>query len=139
MPRKNWFIDLETKAQMNTNAIVIIEEIMGEIHTTAEEKVVGIAQALQGLNQAWNMKKDSSPQGAPRETIQPQCNIDVSKVESLVEFPLIERGRACKNCLCFKCGDLYRCHRLKPSTIYHCKVDCDGTLATTNCGYRSKS
>ena len=137
MPRKNWFIDLETKAQMNTNAIGIIEEIMGNIHTTAEEKVVGIAQTLQGLNQAWNMKKDSSPQGAPKETIQPQCNIDLARVESLVDMP--HGGPGCLKCDFFKCKNLSSCHIMFPTTLYHCDNKCGGFMGITNCGYRSKS
>jgi len=136
MPRKNWFIDLETKAQMNTNAIGIIEEIMGDIHTTAEEKVVEIAQTLQGLNQAWNMKKDSSPQGAPRETIQPQCTIDIPKVESLVDMP--HGGPGCLKCDCFKCDNLSACHILLPTTLYHCDNKCGGFMGVTNCKYRSR-
>ena len=137
MSRKNWFIDLETKAQMNTNAIGIIEEIMGNIHTTAEEKVVGIAQTLQGLNQARNMKKDSSPQGAPKETIQPQCNIDLARVESLVDMP--HGGPGCLKCDFFKCKNLSSCHIMFPTTLYHCDNKCGGFMGITNCGYRSKS
>jgi len=136
MDRSGWFIDLETKAQMNTNAIGIIEEIMGEIHTTAEEKVVGIAQTLQGLNQAWNMKKDSSPQGAPKETIQPKCSIDVSKVESLVDMPHDDLG--CLKCDCFLCGNLGTCHILLPTTLYHCLHKCEGKHSVTNCEHRPK-
>ena len=138
MPRKNWFIDLETKAQMNTNAIGIIEEIMGNIHTTAEEKVVGIAQTLQGLNQARNMKKDSSPQGAPKETIQPKCNIDLARVESLVDMPLIKLCPACAECDCFLCGNLGTCHILLPTTLYHCLHKCEGKHSVTNCEHRPK-
>ena len=133
----NTFLDYETKAQMNTNAIGIIEEIMGNIHTTAEEKVVGIAQTLQGLNQARNMKKDSSPQGAPKETIQPQCTIDLARVESLVDMPHDNLG--CLKCDCFKCDNLSACHILLPTTLYHCDNKCGGFMGITNCGYRSKS
>ena len=137
MPRKKWFIDLETKAQMNTNAIGIIEEIMGELHTTAEEKVVEIAQTLQSLTQAWNMKKAPTAMEAPKETIQPQCTIDISKVESLVDMP--HGGPGCLKCDCFKCKNLPSCHIMFPTTLYHCGNRCGGFRGVTNCGYRSES
>jgi len=134
----NLFLDYETKAKMNSMAIGRIEIVMGEIDTYAEEKVISIARILKELNQAWNMKKDSSPQGAPKETIQPKCNIDLARVESLVDFPLIKLGPACAECDCFLCDNLGTCHVLLPTTLYHCDNKCGGFRGVTNCEYRSK-
>jgi len=86
---------------------------------------------------AFDTKKDSSPQGAPKETIQPQCNIDLARVESLVDMPHDNLG--CLKCDCFKCDNLSACHILLPTTLYHCDNKCGGFMGITNCGYRSKS
>lgn len=83
--RSNWFDGLETKGEMNDLVIGEIEAIMGDLSTSANEKVIEIARALDGLNKAWNAKKDSSPQGAPKENSHLDCTIDLSKVESLLE------------------------------------------------------
>lgn len=85
MKHTNHFIGLETKAEMNSLAIGVIGEIMGEIHTSAFRKVIKIARTLRDLELAWNIKKDSSPQGAPKENSHFDCTIDVAKVESLLE------------------------------------------------------
>lgn len=57
LARKNWFIGLETKSEMNSLAIGVIGEIMGDISTTAERKVFEIALTLMGLELAWGEKK----------------------------------------------------------------------------------
>ena len=82
---KNWFIDLETKEQMNAAAIGDIEEIMGELHTTTSSKIIEIAITLRDLNQAWNMKKAPASTEAEKEISHLDCNIDISKVESLMK------------------------------------------------------
>ena len=135
----NTFLDYETKAEMNSMAIGRIEVVMGELDTYADKKVISIARILSELNQAWNMKKDSSPQGAPKETIQPKCNIDLARVESLVDMPLIKLCPACAECDCFLCGNLGTCHILLPTTSYHCLHKCEGKHGVTNCEYRPKS
>ena len=135
----NTFLDYETKAEMNSMAVGRIEVVMGELDTYADKKVISIARILSELNQAWNMKKDSSPQGAPKETIQPQCTIDLARVESLVGFPLIERGPACSECDCFGCKHLYYCHLISPSTLHYCGKKCKGMVGIGNCEDSDKS
>ena len=85
MDRTNWFNDLETKADMNSCAIGIIGEIMGGRHTHSREKVRQITITLRALEEAWNAKKAPTAIEAPRETIQPQCIVNVTKVQSLLE------------------------------------------------------
>ena len=89
--RSTWFDGLQTKAEMNAYVIREIESTMGEIHTTAALKVDRIARALIGLEHAWNAKKSSSPQGAPKEICHPDCMINVTKVQSLLEPWYVER------------------------------------------------
>ena len=83
--RSTWFSSLQTKSEMNAYVIREIESTMGEIHTTAALKVDRIARALIGLEHAWNAKKDSSPQGAPKEISQLHSTIDASKIESFYD------------------------------------------------------
>lgn len=90
LDRKSWFSDLETKADMNSCAIGIIGEIMGSINTTAEKKVVEIACTLRDLQLAWKMKKLSAPTESIKEDDRPNCTIDVSKVESLMDRRMAE-------------------------------------------------
>ena len=83
--RPTWFDGLQTKAEMNAYVIRKIESTMGEIHTTAALKVDRIARALIGLEHAWNAKKPLLQTEAPREILHPDCIINVTKVESLLE------------------------------------------------------
>jgi len=130
---KNWFIDLETKEQMNAAAIGDIEEIMGELHTTAPSKVIEVAQTLRDLNQAWNAKEPLLQTEAPREISHLDCTIDMSKVESLMQPRGIERGPACGEYQCFKCKRLYCCFTISPTTLYFCKTECNGNAGVGNC------
>ena len=72
--RKNWFLDLQTKSDMNSFAIGVIEEIMGDISTTPWQKVIAIAKMLQAMNQAWDIKKTPA-KGAGEENDRDNCNI----------------------------------------------------------------
>ena len=67
MDRKNWFNDLETKANMNSFAIGIIKEIMGERYMASYAKVAEIASTLKGLEEAWDAKRALLQAGTPKE------------------------------------------------------------------------
>jgi len=133
LSRKNRFIDLKNVAEMNSMAIGIIGVIVGEIHSTAEEKVVEIARNLKDMNQALDAKKASASTEAQGEILHPKCSIDLSKIESLVDFPLVKRGPNCEICKCFNCGELIECHVIKPSTMHHCACFCGGKLPIKVC------
>jgi len=138
MNRTKWFIDLETKEQMNSAAIGIIEVIIGDLNTTLSSKANETACVLRDLNHAWNMKKTSAPTEVPKEISHLDCNIDLKKVESLLDFPLIERGPACKTCDCFGCNELPNCHILFPTTQRFCEKACVGTIGVGRCEYSDK-
>jgi len=133
----NWFANLETKAQMNSLAIGAIEEIMGDISTTAPSKLIGIARWLRELDLARNAKM-APRQRDLKEITQGNCSIDSSRIESLVDFPLVKRGPDCEKCQCFNCDRLTRCHILLPSTLKHCAYACGGHAPITNCEYANK-
>ena len=57
LDRTNWFNDLETKANMNSFAIGIIKEIMGERYMASYAKVAEIACTLRDLEGAWDAKR----------------------------------------------------------------------------------
>lgn len=126
----------------------IIGVVIGEIGTTAEEKVVEVVRILRDMRVVfddeaypWDVtdaKKDSSPQGAPKENFHLDCTIDLSRVKSLIDFPLTERGPNCKECKCFDCGELIECHVIKPSAMHHCAYFCEGRLPTKACKYFDK-
>jgi hypothetical protein len=83
--RRDWFADQQTKAEMNTLAIGIIGEIMGDKSTKAWQKVIAIAKTLQGMNQAWDIKDAPLPEGANEKVDQTNCSINLGKVEPLVD------------------------------------------------------
>ena len=83
--RATWFDGLQTKSEMDALVIGEIEAIMGDLSTNADAKVLEIARALDMLNKARNMKKDSSTQGAPKVNSQLHSTIDASKVESFYD------------------------------------------------------
>ena len=85
LSRKNRFIDLKNVAEVNSMAIGIIGVIVGEIHSTAEEKVVEIARTMKDMNQALDAKKASALTEAPREISQVNCTIDHSRIAPLVD------------------------------------------------------
>lgn len=131
----NKFADLETKAEMNSAAIGIITEIMGEMHTVPSSKVIEIARTLRDLNLAWNIKKPLLQTEAPLEINHQHCTIDLSKVESLVAFPLIDRGPICPICDCKRCSKIANCHILFPTTLFFCANRCGGSLGVVNCEF----
>ena len=136
--RTNHFDGLETKAEMNSLVIGEIEEIMGDLSTNADSKVLEVARALDCLNKAWDMKK-ALLQAEPEEKfIHHQCNVGIQKVQSLIDFPLIERGLMCKECDCFKCNKLPNCHIEFPTTLHWCEEICSGMFGTVNCMYGAK-
>jgi len=65
--------------------------------------------------------------------------IDLAKVESLLDFPLIERGPSCKECNCFKCNKMPDCHILFPTAQHFCEKICGGKIGVANCEYRPKT
>ena len=68
------------------------------------------------------------------ESFKSQWNsIDLSKIESLADFPLVKRGPDCEICKCFNCGELIECHHTRPSALYHCGSLCKGLLPIKEC------
>lgn len=64
MDRKKWMIDSVKRngiQGLHPFAIGIITEIVGEIHTTAEQKVIEIVQTLRDLELVWNEEKLPAP------------------------------------------------------------------------------
>ncbi|KLU64048.1 hypothetical protein DEAC_c40420 [Desulfosporosinus acididurans] len=126
-------------------AIGIIDGILGDLSTTAENKVIEIALALKSMDIVmdteslpWDLadtKKASAPTEATEQYLQQDCNMDTTKIEPLMSFPLIELGPDCKDCLCFKCKFLRDCHLELPSTVYHCHNECKGSAAKRICNY----
>lgn len=131
----NWFANLETKAQMNSLAIGAIEEIMGDLSTPAPSKLVGIARWLRELDLAWNAKKAPVSAGAVEKISQPNCSIDLSRIESLVDFPLVGYGDGCKKCTCFECKDLGNCYIYNPTTVLFCTTQCRGEFERYSCKF----
>ena len=126
--RSTWFDGLQTKAEMNSLVIGEIESIMGDLSTTADVKVLEIAWALDYLNKAWNAKKDSSPQGAPKVNSQLDYNTEIQ----------IALGTACEACDCFGCSHWSHCHLLFPTTQICCEKDCIGRNSFVGCDYSDK-
>ena len=83
--RSTWFDGLQTKAEMNAYVIREIESTIGEIHTTAALKVDRIARALIGLEHAWNAKRPLLQTEAEEEILHPDCMINVTKAQSLLD------------------------------------------------------
>ena len=72
MNRTNWFNDLETKADMNSCAIGIIGEIMGDGSTLmAYRKLFEIARTLEALEKAWKLKNPPATNRGYRGNITP--------------------------------------------------------------------
>ena len=138
LSRKNRFIDLRNEAEMNSMAIGIIGVIVGEIHSTAEEKVAEIPRTLKDINQVLNVKKGSALTEAQGEITHLNCIINPEKIESLVAFPLIKRGPNCEICKCFNCGELIECRVIEPSTLFHCASLCIGLYPIESCKYFDK-
>ena len=136
--RSTWFDGLQTKTEMNSLVIGEIEAIMGDLSTSADVKVLEVARALDGLSKAWDAKKTLAPTRAEEEIIHHHCNIDIERIESLLDFPLIERGPSCKECDCYNCNKLPDCHILFPTTLHFCEKICDGTIGVANCDYGPK-
>ena len=91
MDQTNWFYDLETKEQMNSCAIGIIGEIMGEESTIAHRKLFKIARTLEALEEAWNAKNPLLLTEGTEEICHPDCIVNVTKVQSLLEPWYVEQ------------------------------------------------
>ena len=91
LDRKNWFADLETKADMNSLAIGVIEEIMGERYAASYAKVIEITRTLRALEEAWDSKKPLLQTEAEEETVHPDCIVNVTKVQSLLDPWYVEQ------------------------------------------------
>lgn len=85
MDRTSRFNNLETKADMNSYAIGIIGEIMGEERTMAYRKLFKIARTLEALEEAWNAKNPLLLTEGTEEISHPKCTVNVTKVQSLLE------------------------------------------------------
>ncbi len=106
---------------------------------SADQKVLEINETLIVLDQVkddnslpWDAKKTPVSAGAEKGKSHLNCIMDVSRIESLVEFPLIELGPMCKECQCFKCSQLGSCRILPPSNLHSCQNVCKGLLAPMN-------
>jgi len=126
--RSTWFDGLQTKADMNSLVIGEIESIMGDLSTNADKKVIQVARALDCLNKAWDAKKDSSPQGAPKVNSQLDYNTEIQ----------IALVTACESCDCFGCSHWSRCHLLLPTTQICCEKECIGRSSFVGCVYTDK-
>jgi len=136
--RKKWFDGLQTKEQMNSLVIGEIEAIMGDLSTNADSEVLKVARSLDRLNKAWDAKK-ALLQAEPEEKfIHHHCNVDIQKVQSLLDFPLIERGPMCKICDCFNCNKLPDCNIKFPTTLQFCEKKCAGKIGIVFCEYKGK-
>ena len=96
--RKPWFAEQKKSGglcHMNAFAIGVITSIVRDCSRTPDEKVLEIIGTLSDMNEVWD--DESIPDGyldtkkapiaveAPKETIQPQCIVNVTKVQSLLE------------------------------------------------------
>ena len=89
--RSTCFDGLQTKSEMNSLVIGEIESIMGDLSINADAKVLEIARALDCLSKAWNVKK-ALLQAEPEEEIcHPDCMINVTKVQSLLDPWYVEQ------------------------------------------------
>ena len=127
---------------LDTHAIGVITVIMGDLSTSAKEKVVEVNRTLRDLDIVkrdeslpWDTdaKKTPTAMEVPQEIYHLDCTIDLSRVESLLGFPLIERGPACNRCQCFKCNQLPDCHYLEPTTLHYCRIQCKGRTRVRDC------
>lgn len=134
----NWFDGLNTKEEMNSMVIGEMEIVMGDLSTTADVKVLEIARSLDRLNKAWNAKKALLQTEPPKENTLFHSTIDVGQVESLVGFPIVERGPSCKICDCFKCNKLPNCHIEFPTTSHFCEKICGGIVGIVRCSFKLK-
>lgn len=120
---------LETRAELNSRAICAIEQIMGEIHTTINAKNNEIALMLRDLNR----KKALLLTEPTRKINHLDCTIDLGKIESPVEFPLVELGPECKGCLCYTCSNLFTCTICSPNMLESCLKFCRGIVGIEHC------
>jgi len=138
MNRTKWMIDSvksNGKQSLHAFTIGIITEIVGEIHTTADAKVIEIYRTLRDLELVWNAKEPLLQTEAPKEISHVYSIIDVAKSEPLASFPMIDLGPSCKECQCFTCSRLDNCHLLLPRTMEYCKHECLGRMSTRDCRY----
>ena len=91
MDRTNWFNGLETKAEMNSCAIGVIGEIAEERNIAAYAKVIEIVRTLRALEEAWNVKKPPALTEGSEEILHPDCMINVTKVQSLLDPWYVEQ------------------------------------------------
>jgi len=128
MSRKVW-TGLETKAELDAYFAGEAEEIMGDLSTTARQKVMEISIELYELN----AKKALLPAEPPREIIQEHYTINLEKVEPLLAFPLVELSPECKKCRCFTCSRLFGCTICSSNTLESCLKVCRGIVAIEHC------
>ncbi|WP_088227812.1 hypothetical protein [Desulfosporosinus sp. FKB] len=136
------YVEKNGKEFLADYTIGVIEGIAGLGHIDLEEKFAEIVEMLKAYDEAGmdnplprEIKIAPAPTEAQTKNIHPDCNMDTSKIEPLMNFPLIELGPDCKNCLCFKCKFLGDCHLELPSTVYHCHNECRGSAAKRICIY----
>ncbi|WP_407310993.1 hypothetical protein [Desulfosporosinus sp. SB140] len=150
MDLKQRFIELAKECGRNSLYPYVVGNIKGIVMDSSwnsDQKIQEIKETLIYLNQVlnddslpWDNKKASAPTETVREDARLNCIMDLSKIEPLVEFPLIELGPMCNKCQCFKCNYLGTCHILLPSNLHSCRSVCKGYLAPmSNCEYAKEN
>ena len=123
----NWFVN--AIRVHNALANERIEEIMGDLSTTAKQKVMEISIELYELN----AKKALLLTEPPKENSHLDCTINLEKAESLLAFPLAELSPECKKCQCFTCSNLFGCTICSSNTLGSCLKVCRGIVAIEHC------
>ena len=120
-----------------------IREIMGDISTSAQTKVVEIARQLMYMDRvkmddslSMDAEKPPAETEGPRKINHLDCTIDLEKVEPLLAFPLVELSPECKKCQCFTCSRLFGCTICSSNTLGSCLKVCCGIVAIEHCEER---
>ena len=129
----------------------ITRQLMADSSTSQAEKDLEIARTLRDMlpvlndeSLPWDLteptdeEKPSAPTESPVEIIHLDCTINISKIEPLLDFPLIPLGPLCEVCDCFRCRLLHRCEIKQPYTLAECKYRCNGRIARNVCQYARK-
>ena len=119
-----------------------VREIMGDISTSAQTKVVEIARQLMYMDRvkmddslSMDAEKPPAETEGAKEINHLDCTMDVAKIESLVDFPLVELGPECNTCDCFACSSLSDCRMIPGNHIMFCKDICRGTVGIGRCQF----
>ena len=98
MNRKKWLIDVaqtDGRKYLHGYCIGVIDAIIESSNTSSKNKVIEIARTLKDLRQVFSneflpwdvtdVKKTPLPEEAPKEICHPDCIVNVTKVQSLLE------------------------------------------------------